>query len=94
MQRDEIRDMIFETDLSATPEFSIDGPWAHKGLKELETDVYIFQQGTGAKLKIGKVSVKIGGAMKFEVELDEEYKDLDVAASFEVPMRFHIRRKK
>lgn len=93
MKRDEIRGMLFETDLSATPEFLIDGPWAYPGLKDLETDVYIFQKGTGAKLKIGKVVVKIGGAMKFEVELDEEYKDIDVVPSFDIPMRFHIRKK-
>lgn len=90
MKRDEIREMLFDTDLSASDEYSVDGPWGHKGLEDLETDAYIFQKGTGAKLKIGKVTVKIGGAMKFEVELPEGVDE----ASFEVPMRFHVRRQK
>jgi hypothetical protein len=91
MKSDEIRHMLFETDLSATPEFSIDGPWGHKGLKGLTTEAYVFLPGGGGeKHVIGEVTVKIGGAMKFEVELPD---DVD-QASFEVPMRFHIRRKK
>lgn len=92
MNTKEVAKIIQERDLSATDQFKIEGPWAFKGADGLETPVYIFLPG-GEKKEIGKAVVKIGGSMKFTIELQDEYKDHDLA-SFEVPMRFTVRQKK
>lgn len=67
-------------------EVNIDGPYAFKDVDGLVAPAYIYKPG-GEKKFVGTVAVKVQNGMKFEVDLDEEYKDLETA-SFEVPMRF------
>lgn len=91
MNRNDIGEILQTYDLSVNNEFEVHGPWGWRGLEEFEAPVYIFQKGTGEKVRVGKVVAKIVGGLKFEIMLDEEYKDLNTA-SFEVPMRFAVKR--
>jgi hypothetical protein len=85
--------IVHAQDLSLSSRFKIDGPWGFKGLDGLEAPIHIFQRGTGEKVKIGKIVANTDKGLKFDVELQEEYKDIESAA-FEVPMRFVVRPKK
>jgi hypothetical protein len=64
----------------------IEGPYSFKAVDGLKTPAYIFKPG-GEKKIIGEATVKVDGGMTFDVQLDEEYKDIETA-SFEVPMRY------
>lgn len=88
---DDIKNMIQGVDLSVDKKFKIEGPWAFRGLHELRAPVYIFVPG-GEKQEIGEVVVHTGKGMKFEINLKEGYEDVETA-SFEIPMRFIVRRK-
>lgn len=68
----------------------IDGPWAFKDQDGVETPVYIFAPGA-VRMEIGVARAKIArpGGLQFEIELQEAYKDVTMAA-FELPMRFTI----
>lgn len=91
MNRNDIGEILQTYDLSVNSEFEIHGPWGWRGL---EAPVHIFQKGTGEKVKVGKAIAKIVGGLKFEIILDEEYKNLDVdGVSFEVPMHFLAKRR-
>lgn len=90
---EKIREFVAIWNHSLSDEFEVEGPWAFQGINDQEAPVYIYQKGTGEKVKVGKVVAKVDKGLKFEVHLDDEYKDLD-SASFEIPMRFHVKRKK
>ena len=92
MPRSEVAQVIRLRDLSKTDQFEINGPWGFKALEGLESPIYIFLPG-GEKKIIGKAIVNIQHGLKFEIELEEQYKDIETAA-FEVPMRFTMRQKK
>ena len=64
----------------------IEGPYSFKAVDGLKTPVYIFKRG-GEKKIIGEATVKVDGGMTFDVQLEEEYKDIETG-SFEVPMRY------
>lgn len=64
----------------------IEGPYSFKAVDGLKTPVYIYKRG-GEKKIIGEATVKVDGGMTFDVQLDEEYKDIENGA-FEVPMRY------
>lgn len=90
--RKDIGEILQAYDLSMDEAFEIHGPWGWRGLEGFETPAYIFQKGTGEKVLVGKVIAKIEGGLKFEIQLDEDYKDIK-DASFEAPMRFAVKRK-
>ena len=64
----------------------IEGPYSIKAVDGLKTPAYIFKPG-GEKKIIGEAMVKVDGGMTFDVQLEEEYKDIETA-SFDVPMRY------
>lgn len=65
---------------------NIEGPYSFKDVDGLTAPAYIFKSGA-IRHNVGEVTVKVDGAMTFDVKLDEKYKDLETA-SFDVPMRF------
>jgi hypothetical protein len=91
-RKQKIIDMLHDQDLSNNDKFKIDGPWAFKGLHDLNAPVYIFVPG-GEKVIIGEVVARIDKGLKFDIELNEGYEHTEVA-SFDVPMRFHVRIEK
>lgn len=92
MDRDEIKKFIHDQNLSLNDQVMIDGPWAFRGLHELRAPVYIFVPG-GEKVEIGEVVANTDHGLKFDVQLNKDHEDVEVA-SFEVPMRFHVRFNK
>lgn len=92
MNRHEIGEIIQQKDLSLSGEFEIHGPWGYRALNGFEAPTYIYQRGTGEKVRVGKVIAKTERGLQFELVLDEEYTDLE-NATFDVPMRFHAKRK-
>lgn len=65
---------------------NIEGPYSFKAVDGLKTPVYIYKPGA-IRQDVGEVTVKVDGKMTFDVKLDEEHKDVEMA-SFEVPMRY------
>lgn len=89
--RKEISKIIQERDLSLTRGYKIDGPWGHKGLNQLSAPLFLFLPG-GEKKEIGEVIAHTDKGLRFELKFNEGYENIETA-SFEVPMRFHIRKK-
>lgn len=90
-RKEQITKGIQDQNLSVTSEFKIDGPWAHKGLRQLTAPLFHFLPG-GVKEEIGEVVATTDDGLQFEIKLNEGFEDIEVA-SFEVPMRFHVRKK-
>lgn len=65
---------------------TIEGPFSFKAADGLKTPAYVFLPG-GEKKDIGEVTVKVDGGMTFDVQLDEDRKDMAMA-HFVVPMRY------
>lgn len=63
-----------------------EGPYSMKSVDGLKTPVYIFLPG-GERKDIGEATITVDGGMSFDVQLDDEHKDIETAA-FNVPMRF------
>src|SRR4051812_9611545 len=65
---------------------TIEGPFSFKDVDGLKTPAYVFLPG-GVRKNIGEVTVRSGNGMTFDVQLDEDRKDMEMA-HFEVPMRY------
>lgn len=91
MKTQKITEMLKEQNLSTTGDVTVDGPWAAPGLKDQRFPIHIHTDGV--TYGIGNATVKIDGAMKFEIEIDEAMLSEDVVGTFEVPMVFHVRKK-
>lgn len=89
----EISQIIQARDLSVSDAFRIEGPWGVSSLAGFEFPIHIFQDGTNQKVKVGTATAVIDNGLKFEIELKDEYKNLDVTARFEVPMKFTVKNK-
>lgn len=90
-KQDIARRSIQDMDHSKTPEFKVEGPWAFRGLNEMVTPLFRFLPG-GEKQEIGEVVATTEKGLLFEISLKEGFEDIETA-SFEVPMRFHVKRK-
>jgi len=69
-----------------TKKFEIKGPYSFSGANGVKTPVYIFMPG-GEKKIIGEATLAVDGGMDFDVQLQDEFKDIETG-SFEFPMRF------
>lgn len=69
----------------------IEGPYSFKGTDGMEVPVYIFEPGAIRK-DIGKAKITVDGGMTFEIELNEDHKNIAMA-SFDVPMRFVVHNR-
>lgn len=91
-QQELIERLLNEKNLSATKGIEVRGPWGHRALHGQKTPLYIFVPG-GAKLEVGEVIAATENyGLKFEITLFEGHEDVE-SASFEMPMRFNVRKK-
>ena len=90
---EEIAELVKARNMAVDQEgFHVEGPWAFKDLENHEAPLYIFQKGTGEKVKVGKAVAKVEGGLRFDIDLQDEYKDIK-SAGFEMPMRYNVRPK-